>query len=131
MASFATSRELVILLADAEELAFDADHDEAAATFAVAADLAEEEGQPDVARYARTNARRSLVTAWARRRWPDEDFGRGMATVLARTSTTDDSSWFGSPNAERTRFVVFRPRAGRFTFVSVSRRGRITITGQR
>lgn len=126
-----TSSDLEGLLLHAQQAKADLRFADAAERFAVAADLAEEEDRPDVARYARTNARRSLVTAWARRRWPDEDFGRGMATVLARTSTTDDSSWFGSPNAERTRFVVFRPRAGRFTFVSVSRRGRITITGQR
>ena len=130
MAGFEMSRRLEDLLAYAEARAFDADHDEAAATFAVAADLAEEEDRPDVARYARTNARRSLVTAWARRRWPDEDIGRGMATVLARTST-NDPSWLGRSDAERTRFVVFRPRAGRFTFVSVSRRGRVSVTRER
>lgn len=69
MAIFAAGDDLGRMLVRAHDLALRGDHREAVDAYAVAADQAEEFGEADIARQARTSARRNLVTAWARERW--------------------------------------------------------------
>lgn len=111
---------LARLLEDAFLYADSGAYREAAETYAVAADLAEETGSPGVARAARVSVRRMIVLEWARTRWPKETIMPGDVHIDRGRS---------QPN-EITRFMIRRPhRIGRstFTFVTVSRTGRVRI----
>ena len=111
---------LARLLADATELVRAKRFRDAAAAYAVAADLAEELGERDVARLTRTNARRYLVVDWAQRRWPAE--GISADDVGRRWRHPEDV------HKEEREFAVRRSGlASRWIVVSVSRRGRVTI----
>lgn len=90
---------------------------EAAEKFAVAADLAEETGHPTLAQSARNMARRALVVAWARTKWPRSDLRDGDVHIDRSES---------SKGGEIRYFGIYHPSTGRWTFVSVGRRGRVT-----
>lgn len=100
-------------------------HAEAAATWAVVADVAEELGDAYLARASRTGMRRHLLIDWARRRWPEEGIRSEDVSVMA----------FAPLTKEQFRFSIYRwnrrpDGRGAFTRVSVSRRGRVTILGE-
>ena len=100
-------------------------HREAAATSAVAADLAEEQGDARLARALRTDVRRHIVIEWARRRWPTENI-----------SADDVTAEWAHATEEQRRFRIHRSTLNvgdqpGHTEVLVSRRGRVTITGWR
>lgn len=131
MVVYAGGDDLGRMLVRAQDLAVRGDHRESADAYAVAADQAEELDEGGIARQARTSARRNLVTAWARERWPFEGI------------LLDDVHIHGDRRSEITRFAIRRPHRGLtifrglaldrpgFTYVSVSRRGRVTITSER
>ena len=97
---------------------------DAAAAYAVAADLAIEDGRDDDARRMRTLVRQLLITEWARERWPEEGILWGDVSPAPLDLSYTTEMW---------RFTIRRPYRKRplnypgYTAVVVSSNGRIRI----
>ena len=117
-------QRMIQLLERAHELADAREHAEAAAQFAVAADVAEEIDDHEMAHSARSLGRQHHIIAWAQRQWPNESIGYPDVQPEAPFV-----------NREWTRFSIRRldPRTGgtRKTLVTMNRRGLITVNRQR
>ena len=96
----------------AQELASEYRYEEAADTYFVAADLAEELGEPERARFARMHARACLVVVWAKKRWPTSSITKNHIRPCPTRS----------PRDEIVRFLI---RFDRPIHVRIDRRGRI------
>ena len=108
------------LLEQALELSLAAAYRESADAYAVAADLAEEIGEPEMARAVRTSARGNLVLAWARKRWPTEDVRREDVELFVAAPYDQEGTVFLV-----RRYLQSRPLYSHEMIVSVGPKGRV------
>ena len=119
-------RRVVDVVTEARRLWNEGDFKGAHDSFLVGADASEELATPDYARWLRGQARRMLVTAWARRK---------LDATLGPMDVEPDEP----PRGEIRQFVISKTMGrvpgmpGRFARVRVSidRRGRVRIMGAR
>lgn len=114
------TRDPLKLLEQAEKLALDERFQEAASTFSIAADAAEEQGDPELARRLRSDMRRALVLIWVRggtpytKRFSEAKF-RHVHSICRYNM---------KPGEEHRSFMITTP-SGKSLFVRVNRRNNI------
>ena len=117
------------LVTEARALSTVGDHVASAAAWRVAADVAEEDGAGAFAWDLRGSARKELVVAWTRRRWPLEGILAEHVMSLAESRRFVRGRWI---YPEKGRFMIRRPHRDRpptpgFTTVRIDSRGRVRI----
>lgn len=117
------------LAAEADALSKVGNHVASAATWRVAADVAEEDGAEAFAYDLRGVARKELVVLWTRRRWPHEGILGKDVMTLVEGGRFVRGRWIFP---EQYRFMIRRPHRDRpptpgFTTVRIDSRGRVRI----